>query len=106
VAHYYQQNGDAMRDPDMVFEVFPASERLPVGLWLPLSYRQDGMGIDQEVYGENAAGQKTIKPKLAKDLAKFARQWDRNIAQQGFLDAARVMFDRRAAEAPAVNIAE
>jgi hypothetical protein len=28
VAHYYEQNGDAMRDPEMVFEVNPDEEGL------------------------------------------------------------------------------
>lgn len=52
VAHYYVQNGDLMRDPDMEFEVDPKeldADVTPKTLsgegWYPLTYRQDGLGI-------------------------------------------------------------
>jgi len=83
VAHYYTQNGDAMRDPDVVFEVDPA------GQWIPVSYRQDGLGIYQEAAYVDDDGKVMIAPKLIRDLTTFARQWDRNIGEQGFVDAAK-----------------
>jgi hypothetical protein len=82
VAHNGEQNGDLMRDPDLVCEVYPD------GQWVPVSFRNDYVGMEQEVYGENAQGQTTIKPKLLKDLTTFARQWDRTIGEQRFVEAA------------------
>ena len=82
VAHYGEQNGDLMRDPDLVCEVYPD------GRWMPVSFRNDYVGCFQEVYDENAAGETLVRPKLLKDLTTFARQWDRTIGEQGFVEAA------------------
>lgn len=80
VAHYGRQNGDAMRDPDMEFEICPN------GQWHPLSFRNDYMGLMQEVFFERD-GKEFYRPRLKTDLNKFARQWSRNLAEQGFVDA-------------------
>jgi hypothetical protein len=82
VAHYYEQNGDAMRDPDMVFVV--NHESYEKGLWMPVSFRQDGLGIFQEAVFTNEEGKAMIRPRLVKDLKSFARQWSKNLADQGF----------------------
>jgi hypothetical protein len=77
VAHYYEQNGDLMRDPEIVFEVGPDG-------WDPVSYQQDNLSIYQEaVYV--ARGKVCIQSHLVADLKFFARKWDRNIGMQGFL---------------------
>ena len=47
--------------------------------------RQDNLGIDQEAVFKDEAGRVHIRPRLFADLKFFARRWDRNIAQQGFL---------------------
>lgn len=73
VAHYYEQNGDAMRDPEIVFEVTEQG-------WEPVSYLQDGLGIYREAVSDG-----TVSPLLVADLKAFARMWDRNIVAQGFL---------------------
>ena len=47
VAHYHEQAGDAMRDPEMVLEINPDDDgRLSwkTGNWGPLSFRQDNLG--------------------------------------------------------------
>jgi hypothetical protein len=91
VAHYGELNGDPMRDPDMVFEVMPVAEGEPhAGRWLPVSYRNDYVALFQEAVFVNAAGQVMEKPRLQRELTAFARMWDRNIKDQGFLDAAQV----------------
>ena len=46
VAHYYEQNGDAMRDPEIVFEV-SADDQLDRA-WVPVSFQHDNVGIYQE----------------------------------------------------------
>ncbi|MBI1913494.1 MAG: hypothetical protein HYS12_01880 [Planctomycetes bacterium] len=91
VAHYYTQNGDAMRDPEMTFEVSPD------GTFSPVSYTQDNMGLYQEAVFTDDAGRVMVRPRLVKDLTAFARQWDRNLKDQGFVDAARAEAQRRAA---------
>ena len=83
VAHYHEQNGDAMRDPEIVFEVNSDGE------WCPVSYRQDNLDIYQDAVFLGDNDQVTVHPKMVQHLKAFARQWDRNIAQQGFLKAAQ-----------------
>lgn len=81
VAHWFTQNGDVMRDPEVEFEVRE-------GEWLPLSYRQDSIGLMQEAIIEDATTHKVfIHPKLLRDLQSFVRTWDQNLKDQGFLDA-------------------
>ena len=92
VAHYGEQNGDAMRDPDMVFEVetfdgFTTDSGKPfLWGWYPVSFRNDYVGLYQEATWEEN-GKVLTKPVLVKHLTMFAKEWDRNIAEQGFLIA-------------------
>jgi hypothetical protein len=87
VAHYYQQNGDAMRDPDITFEI-PAN---PKANWLPVSYRQDGgFPLDQTVVFERN-GQVYMNTSQARSIASFAATWDRNIGEQGYVATALKM---------------
>lgn len=78
VTHYYEQNGDLMSDPDMVFI------KGSLGHYFPISYQQDGLGLYQEVIAETDENGRISKyrPKLSKDLASFANMWMRNIKQQ------------------------
>ena len=83
ICHYGEQNGDLMRDPDMVFEVY-ASPALATAE--PLSFRNDYMGLMQEVYRYNDDGKKThVNVRLKQDLKSFARTWLNNLKDQGFL---------------------
>ena len=83
VAMYYLQNGDPMRDPDLVFEFFP-----PTGKWMPVSFRNDGLGIDQVAVWKD--GDRLItNGVLVADLEEFAKTWDRDLGIQGFIEAAR-----------------
>ena len=83
ICHYGEQNGDLMRDPDMVFEIHawadaPAAE--------PLSFRNDYMGLLQEVYRYDDHGRKThVNARLKQELTSFARTWFKNLKEQGFL---------------------
>jgi hypothetical protein len=87
VAHYGEQNGDLMRDPDMVFEVGDLREPDDLAYWSPISFRNAYVGLDQTAVW-NEDGRILARPKLVKELATFARQWDRNLKAQGFVDAA------------------
>lgn len=82
ICHYGEQNGDLMRDPEMVFafhdwETFMAAE--------PISYRNDYMGIDQECYICDQDGKRLqVRPDLKAQFKAFAQTWFRNLRAQGF----------------------
>src|SRR5947209_6023430 len=83
VAHYYEQGGDLMRDPDLVVEIAPDS-----GDWVPVSYRQDSLGLYREAVTA-AGGTVLFDHGLVAELREFMATWDRNIRDQGFVAAAR-----------------
>lgn len=88
ICHYGEQNGDLMRDPDMVFEVYASPAPATAE---PLSFRNDYMGLMQEVYRYDDDGKKTaVKPKLKQDLKSFGRTWFQNLKDQGFLGDAAI----------------
>lgn len=64
VAHYYTQNGDAMRDPEIVFGV----------RWLPIEITQDPVGI----YRRSDPGY------YLRGVVGLAHMWAMNIRYQGF----------------------
>jgi len=84
VAHYGEQNGDLMHDPEMCFEL---SKPPLCSLELSAYYfRNDYMGIEQ--YSRYRDGANYIFfPPLYEEHRTFARLWDRNIRAQGFLEA-------------------
>jgi hypothetical protein len=83
IMHVYEQHGDTMRDPDVEVEVMPGTDD-----WMPISYRQDGLGIFREaVSTEGDVVQ--FHHGLVADLKRFLKVWDHNIREQGFVEAAR-----------------
>ena len=83
-AHYYEQNGDMMRDPDIVMLRSINPDALTGKYqFFPTSYRQDGLGMDREyvIFNEDGNGWKIAKRQQA-DLASFCGQWSRNIMDQ------------------------
>ena len=86
VSHTYEQEGDLMRDPEVIFMVRPAADG-SVDTLTPMSYRQDGLGICRECYWKD--GEKTmVNAREAADLKSFCRDWDKNLGAQGFVKAA------------------
>jgi len=84
VAHYGEQNGDLMRDPEMCFEL---SDPLGMG-WILASFyfRNDYMGVEQ--YSRTREGDNYVfAPGLLREHESFARTWDKNLRAQGFLEA-------------------
>ena len=76
IAHYYTQNGDLMRDPDMEF--FQGDD----GEYYPISFWQDAPPVRDEAVewkGNEISG---IRPKLQAALATFANTWMKNIKEQ------------------------
>jgi hypothetical protein len=75
VAHYGVQNGDLMADPEMTFVIVQ-------GDYYPISFRNDYLGINQEVFRYKDGKPTHIKPKLQSDLTTFANSWMKNIQEQ------------------------
>ena len=81
LCHYGKQNGDLMRDPEMVFEVYSTTAAAE-----PLSFQNDYVGVFQEVYRYDDAGKKThVNTRLKAELQSFAMTWFQNLKDQGFL---------------------
>jgi hypothetical protein len=82
VCHYGEQNGDAMRDPEMCFELgFAAGAHLT-----PFYYRNDYVGVEQWsrfITDDNYA----FHTELNRQHEQFAEQWDNNLRLQGFAEA-------------------
>ena len=84
VAHYAEQNGDAMRDPEITFLVAPSAEGT---IWTPLTFENSYLGAYQMVAEVNSEGLIEVKHSQAmNDLRDFANQWDINLKEQGFLE--------------------
>ena len=82
LCQYGEQNGDLMRDCDLVFMV----SDLPDGAAAePVSFRNDYLGIIQDVYRYDKMGRRThVVPALKQDLKEFARAWLATLRDQGF----------------------
>lgn len=76
LAHYYKQNGDLMRDPDVQFGVNFEKQAI-----FPLSYRNDGIGFIQDVFDDND----NLVLKTEKSIGEFLLLFVSNIKDQGFL---------------------
>ena len=76
IAHYYEQQGDLMADPEMLFI------RAEDGDYYPFYYRQDGLGIEQNSVIIDDGKVTGIKSSLQRDHAIFAGQWMANIKMQ------------------------
>jgi hypothetical protein len=83
IAHYYEQHGDMMRDPDVVVvrEFATPSDEPPI--FYPVSFRQDSTGTFWEhlEFGEDRMPSR-VSTKGMKDLASFMTTWMRNIKEQ------------------------
>ena len=88
LCHYGEQNGDLMRDPDIVF----LFHNLPDGMAAePVSFRNDYLGLSQEVYRYDETGRRThVVPSLKQDLKEFARAWFVTLRDQGFFASTAV----------------
>ena len=82
LCQYSEQNGDLMRDCDLVFRVTD----LPDGVVAePVSFRNDYLGIVQDVYRYDEAGRRThVVNSLKQELEEFAQAWLATLRDQGF----------------------
>jgi len=88
LCQYGEQNGDLMRDPDIVF----LFHNLPDGMAAePVSFRNDYLGIVQEVYRYDETGRRTyVVPSLKQELKEFAESWFANLKDHGFFGSTAV----------------
>ena len=83
IAHFGEQNGDLMRDPEMCFELSERGGNLALD---PYYFRNDYMGSEQ--WSRNLVdGQYAALPDLHKLHELFAEVWDGNLKSQGFAEA-------------------
>lgn len=71
IAHYYRQNGDSMRDPEITFTIDKQTCSIH-----PTSFLQDDIGLFYET--------DSVPPSRVRDLKDFMSQWFTNIKHQGF----------------------
>jgi len=70
ITHYYEQNGDLMRDPEITFVIDRENKSI-----YATSYTQDNLGIYQD-FTDSGRG--------SKDCEDFFRMWLNNISNQGY----------------------
>jgi hypothetical protein len=77
VAHYYEQNGDLMADPEITYW------RTPIGAWMPVTYTQHNLGIYQEaILFDGCDAPQRFSSRLVRDISKFTNDWMKNIREQ------------------------
>ena len=72
LAYNGKQNGDVMADPDVEVKIYPEMKMAET-----LTFRNDYLGIYQEVYPEPGK----YYPKLKKELNTFLNDWLRNMIE-------------------------
>ena len=81
VAHYGEQNGDLMRDPEMCFELgFAGGAHLN-----PFYWRNDYVSVEQWSRFIRD-GNYCYHTELHKQHVSFAKTWDSNLRAQGFAE--------------------
>jgi hypothetical protein len=91
VCHYGEQNGDAMRDPEMCFELgFAGGAHLN-----PFYWRNDYAAVEQWCRFIRD-GDYCYHPQLHEQHERFAKLWDKNLRQQGFATAFERQRQQRA----------
>lgn len=79
LAHYGEQNGDLMADPEMCFLLAQNEQNAIV---IPCSFRNDYMGINRENILVENGKLKGIRHKAVVGNVKFANMWLVNIKNQ------------------------
>lgn len=79
VAHYYEQNGDLMADPEVVF----LKKEFSYGTeYYPIYEKMDGLGLSKELITFDDSGKVEKVFKTQKDTTVFCNVWLKNIKQQ------------------------
>jgi len=84
VAHYGMQNGDPMRDPEMLFEVRRDGSEFAFDAYY---WRNDYLGIEQYSSFRDDEQKLFTLAGLKRQHEQFARTWDANLRAQGYYEA-------------------
>jgi len=80
VCHYYEQNGDLCRDPEITYKLVNQTEEL---VWEDATtITQDPVGVYREVY-KTVDGKNFVNTKLKTELQDFTQMWVKNLESQG-----------------------
>jgi hypothetical protein len=93
VAHYGEQNGDAIRDPEVVF--FCSSKWTE---WFAVEITQDPVGKFRKVADNYPTGEWQVDVPAQADLTSFVRVWAKNIREQGWLERGKKEQDNGSLE--------
>lgn len=89
VAHYYEQNGDLIADPEVVYLIHPALGWVPMEITQPpIFVRGIGAAAPRRcVLFFDESGKLTgYDPRRQPDIAEFSTLWAANIRDQGWLE--------------------
>jgi hypothetical protein len=84
VAHYFEQNGDLVSDPEV---------ELHYPTWTPTAITQS-IGYRREKFIERE-GQTFVDAKFHREVSSFLSMWARNIQAQGWAERGQVHDDAR-----------
>jgi hypothetical protein len=93
LCHYYVQNGDLMKDPEMCF--FAIDERNGIAAdyskvkIAPYSFESSSTGYYEASIEMEDNEVTTVNKEQQKDQTEFANDWMTNIKDQGFLNQAK-----------------
>ncbi|HKJ40081.1 MAG TPA: hypothetical protein VJ972_14990 [Anaerolineales bacterium] len=82
VAHYFEQNGDLIPDPDVELH-YPS--------WVPTAITQAYFGYRQKFIERD--GKTFVDTRFHKEVSSFLAMWAGNIKAQGWAEAGRVHND-------------
>lgn len=79
VSHVFEQNGDVMYDPEIVFYTARPN-------WFPIKITQHPLGINQRVAAISDNNLEILDALEQKNIIEFAELWAENIRGQGWFD--------------------
>jgi hypothetical protein len=82
VAHYFEQNGDLVADPDVELH-YPS--------WVPTAITQAFFGYRQKFTERD--GRTYVDTRFHRQVSSFLTLWARNLKAQGWADGGRVHHD-------------
>ena len=82
VAHYFEQNGDLIADPDVELH-YPS--------WVPTGITQAFFGYRSKFIERD--GKTYVDTRFHKDVSSFLSMWARNIKAQGWAEGGRMSND-------------